>query len=216
MFVSKSVVVLGILLLAGCLTAINAQTPKEYPKEMIRVRPKPPDQTVTVRAEDPSIDIKSLVEIINRLRSTDGTEVKVVLSQGTTLIVAPRRLADDWINVKPNPLLLVVSVDAAGKIGLNREKHGNLSDPSSLVVRLAEVFKAREVNGVFRDDSDEVEKMVSLKLDESLKVSDLEKVATAVRDSGSDMIGLKVDDDEPGTVDHRRDLYVPQRPKKKL
>jgi biopolymer transport protein ExbD len=198
----------AMFLLAGLTFLGAAQTPEN------RASSKPPDLNITVHADDASMDISSVVEIIDRARSSEATSIKLVLPHGITLVVPPRVPDDQAINVKPNPLLLLVSVDANGNLDLNREKHGDLSDTASLVVRLVEIFKRREVNGVFRGNSNDVEKSVGIRLVNTLKVSDLETVATAVRDSGCDLITLSVDDDS--SVE-RRELvpYVPPKPKRK-
>lgn len=214
--VSRKWLAVLAILLVGCSFEIRSQTSGEGPRKILRVGPKPPDQTVTVRAEDPSINIKALIELVNRARSTEGTAVRVILPNDISLIVPPQPVPDDVIDVKPNPLLLVVSVDAKRNLDLNNEKHGDLFDTASLVVRLVEIFKRREENGVFRDGSNDVEKSVYIRLDESLTVSELEKVASAVRDSGSDLIGLKVDDDSAVTIDRREIVpYVPPKQERK-
>src|SRR3982751_828762 len=68
------------------------------------------------------------------------------------------------VNVKPNPLTLVVAIDKeTRKITLNNEPFGDVSDTEKLTSRLREIFKDRENNGVFREGSNEVEKTIFLK-----------------------------------------------------
>src|SRR3954451_15642912 len=56
------------------------------------------------------------------------------------------------VNVKPNPLTLVVGINKDTKqITLNNEPFGDVSDTSALNTKLHEIFKDRTDNGVFRE-----------------------------------------------------------------
>src|SRR5688500_19897812 len=56
------------------------------------------------------------------------------------------------VNVKPNPLTLVVAISKETKgITLNNEPYGDVSDTEKLSNKLREVFKARENEGAFRE-----------------------------------------------------------------
>src|SRR6185436_3107198 len=68
------------------------------------------------------------------------------------------------VNVKPNPLTLVVAINKDTKaITLNNEPFGDVSDTEKLSNKLREIFKQREDNGVFREGSNEVEKTIFVK-----------------------------------------------------
>src|SRR5215211_7775404 len=57
------------------------------------------------------------------------------------------------LDVKPNPLTLVVAINKDTKaITLNNEAAGDVSDASPLTGRLEQIFKEREANGTFRQD----------------------------------------------------------------
>ena len=51
------------------------------------------------------------------------------------------------VNVKPNPLTLVVAVGSDQSVALNSERLGDVQDTSKLTERLREVFKQREEQG---------------------------------------------------------------------
>ena len=60
--------------------------------------------------------------------------------------------------------------------------------------RLQEIFKQRENNGVFRENSNEIEKTIFIKSPKSLRYGDVVKVIDAAKGAGASPIGLQVDD----------------------
>jgi biopolymer transport protein ExbD len=99
------------------------------------------------------------------------------------------------VNVKPNPLTLVIAISKETKgITLNNEPFGDVSDTEKLVTKLREVFKGRENEGVFREGTNEVEKTVFLKSPKSIRYGDVVKVIDAAKLAGASPIGLQVDD----------------------
>ncbi len=99
------------------------------------------------------------------------------------------------VNVKPNPLTLVVAISKETRgISLNNEPFGDVSDTDKLKNRLLEIFKERENNGVFRDGTNEVEKTIFLKSPKSVRYGDVVKVIDAAKAAGASPIGLQVDD----------------------
>jgi biopolymer transport protein ExbD len=99
------------------------------------------------------------------------------------------------LEVKPNPLTLVVAINNQTKaVTLNNEPAGDVSDASALTARLQEIFKQRENNGVFRENSNEIEKTIFIKSPKSLRYGDVVKVIDAAKSAGASPIGLQVDD----------------------
>ncbi|HMT08389.1 MAG TPA: biopolymer transporter ExbD [Pyrinomonadaceae bacterium] len=98
------------------------------------------------------------------------------------------------VNVKPNPLTLVVAIANDGSVSLNNERLGEVTDTSKLKDRLTEVFKSREEQGVLREGTNEVEKTIFLKSPKSAKYGDVVKVIDAAKGAGASPIGLQVDD----------------------
>lgn len=99
------------------------------------------------------------------------------------------------VEVKPNPLTLVVAINKDTKaITLNNEPAGDVSDASPLTGKLEEIFKARETNGVFREGTNEVEKTIFIKSPTSVRYGDVVKVIDAVKVAKASPIGLQIDD----------------------
>ncbi|MFN0138837.1 MAG: biopolymer transporter ExbD [Pyrinomonadaceae bacterium] len=99
------------------------------------------------------------------------------------------------VNVKPNPLTLVVAINKETKaITLNNEPFGDVSDTEKLNTKLAEIFRERTNNGVFRENSNEIEKTIFIKSPKSVRYGDVVKVIDAAKLAGASPIGLQVDD----------------------
>ena len=99
------------------------------------------------------------------------------------------------VNVKPNPLTLVVAINRDTKqVTLNNEPFGDVADTEKLENKLREVFKARENEGVFRENTNEVEKTLFIKSPKAVRYGDVVKVIDAVKAAGAQPIGLQIDD----------------------
>ncbi|MBK9153767.1 MAG: biopolymer transporter ExbD [Chloracidobacterium sp.] len=99
------------------------------------------------------------------------------------------------LEVKPNPLTLVVAINKETKgVTLNNEPAGDVSDASALTAKLDEIFKARENNGVFREGTNEVEKTIFIKSPTSVRYGDVVRVIDAAKLAGASPIGLQIDD----------------------
>jgi biopolymer transport protein ExbD len=99
------------------------------------------------------------------------------------------------VNVKPNPLTLVVAISKETKgITLNNEPYGDVSDTEKLGNELRTIFKERENNGVFREGTNEVEKTIFIKSPKTVRYGDVVKVIDAAKAAGASPIGLQIDD----------------------
>lgn len=104
----------------------------------------------------------------------------------------------------PNPIpaslpnddsLLYVSIDENGKIKLNSQDIGDISNTKLLKEKLTMIFLERKKNRVFESDSQKVVKAVGIKSDLSIKYGDFIKVVEAVNQSNADPIVLLFDND---------------------
>ncbi len=99
------------------------------------------------------------------------------------------------VNVKPNPLTLVVAINKETKgITLNNDPFGDVTDTDKLSSKLQQIFKERETNGVFRENTNEVEKTIFIKSPKSVRYGDVIKVIDAAKAAGAAPIGLQIDD----------------------
>jgi len=99
------------------------------------------------------------------------------------------------LDVKPNPLTLVVNINRENRsLALNNEPTGSVDDAEPLTNRLKGIFKDREANGVFRENSNEIEKTIFIKAPKTVKYGDVVRVIDAAKSAGADPIGLQIDD----------------------
>ncbi len=98
------------------------------------------------------------------------------------------------VDVKPNPLTLVVTISSDLKLKLNQDDIGTVNDTGPLGSRLTQVFEERKTTGGFKTGTQEVEKTVFIKAPRSLKYGDVVKVINAAKAAGATPVGLQVDD----------------------
>ncbi|MCA1589136.1 MAG: biopolymer transporter ExbD, partial [Acidobacteria bacterium] len=77
---------------------------------------------------------------------------------------------------------------------LNADNAGSVDDPAALTTRLSEIFTQRTANGVFRENSNEIEKTIFIKSPKSVRYGDVVKVIDAAKQAGAQPIGLQIDD----------------------
>ena len=99
------------------------------------------------------------------------------------------------VDVKPNPLTLVVSINQATRqITLNNEAAGTVDEPEALTNQLLEIFKQREANDVRSEVTNQIEKTIFIKSPKSIRYGDVVRVIDAAKSAGASPIGLQVDD----------------------
>ena len=102
---------------------------------------------------------------------------------------------EQQLDVKPNPLTLVVAINRENRsISLNNESAGTVDDPTALTAKLTDIFNQRTTNGVFREGTNEVEKTIFIKSPTLVKYGDVVKVIDAAKMAGASPIGLQIDD----------------------
>jgi biopolymer transport protein ExbD len=99
------------------------------------------------------------------------------------------------IDVKPNPLTLVVSINRnTRQLLLNNEPAGSVDEPDALFNALKNIFTQREQNDVRREGTNEIEKTIFIKSPTSIKYGDVARVIDTVKAAGAQPIGLQIDD----------------------
>lgn len=142
----------------------------------------------------PNINVTPLIDVLLVLLIIFMVITPVKPSKFEAKVPAEPKNQQD-LEVKPNPLTLVISIDSATKgIGLNNQAAGDVSDASALTAQLQEIFKTRESNGVFREGTNEIEKTVFIKSPTSVRYGDVVKVIDAAKLAGATPIGLQIDD----------------------
>ncbi len=140
---------------------------------------------------DLSQTLGAILDTIKTVRNPTTNNITIDLNDGLVLYV--RRKAKASRVIKPNPLFLLIDVDAENKITLNGEEEGNMSDLKTLKNHLSDIFRARSDNGVLRIGSNTIDTTVNLLVSNSIKFGQVQKLVLAVSSVGADRIFLAFD-----------------------
>lgn len=143
----------------------------------------------------PTINVTPLIDVLLVLLIIFMVITPLKPSRFEAKVPAEPKDDEQNVNVKPNPLTLVVAINKETKgITLNNSAFGDVSDTEMLSNELRKIFKDRENNGVFREGTNEVEKTIFLKSPKSVRYGDVVKVIDAAKAAGASPIGLQIDD----------------------
>jgi biopolymer transport protein ExbD len=146
---------------------------------------------VVVIRPDKDTRIASVIEAAQVSRVSRGANVSVVTPDGSILNVAPEPKFTEHDEIKPNPLFLLVAVKDDGRLYLNNDDTAS----AKLGPRLMEIFKERENNGVFRPDSNEIEKTVYIRVPPESPFQRVLDIVKTMNESGAGPLFLIVDSD---------------------
>ncbi len=142
----------------------------------------------------PNINVTPLIDILLVLLIIFMVISPLKPSRFEAKVPAEPKPEDKNVILKPNPNTLIAFVGKDSKLRLNQDEMGTTADTSSLTAKLSEVFKQREVDRIFRENSNEIEKTVFIKAPRSVKYGEVVKVVDAVKLAGAQPVGLQVDD----------------------
>ena len=117
--------------------------------------------------------------------------------------LVPTQPPPSQVEVKPNPLTLVVSIEKDLKLKLNLDDAGSVNDPAPLSQMLTATFKQRRENHAYAPgmenrtdlpEEDRIAKAVFVKAPQSMKYIEVVKVIDAIKGAGGNPIGLQIDD----------------------
>ena len=187
----------------------NIITNEELPAKIkSSMEDKTPDKRIVYFKCDVNASYENVVQIFDIIRKADIDKIGLVVvgeknetdpyqinpARFEVKLPAEPREEDMLIRPRPNPLTLVAEMDKDGKLRLNKEDMGMISDTKKLENMLVKVFKAREIEGIFREGTNEVEKTVFLKVSKSSKYGDFIKLVEAVKGARAQPIGIQIDD----------------------
>ncbi|MBS1795910.1 MAG: biopolymer transporter ExbD [Acidobacteria bacterium] len=143
----------------------------------------------------PNINVTPLIDVLLVLLIIFMVITPSKPSRFEAKVPAEPKEQDKNVILKPNPNTLIVFISKdGGKLRLNQDDIGDVSDTAPLTGKLTEVFKDRESRGVMRENSNEVEKTVFVKAPKSVKYGEVVKIIDAVKMAGAQPIGLQIDD----------------------
>jgi biopolymer transport protein ExbD len=169
-----------------------------------------PDQMVYVAATKLD-DYGSVVGVLDQIRLAGVNRVGLLANRirgeyparFAVQIPDPPDPNEDISNLKPDPLMLVVTVTPDLKLKLNQQDYGSVNDPEPLTAMLLRVFQQRLEQRAYKPgletrsdlpESERVEKTLIIKADRAIKYGDVIKVIDAVKGAGAVPIVLQIDD----------------------
>jgi biopolymer transport protein ExbD len=169
---------------------------------------------VTVESADSS-DFSDVLRVLRAVRDFGATplSLKLAAADGDFMVMIPvSAYADEDIaNLRPNPLTLVVRVDANHRLYLN----GDLQkSQQALFARLQQVFRQRKKMKAYRPGSNEIEATLFLKPYPDLSFSGAIDLLRALHRVGANPLGLQIDDLGDGYVpstDATEQIVGPER-----
>jgi biopolymer transport protein ExbD len=142
----------------------------------------------------PNINVTPLIDILLVLLIIFMVISPLKPSRFEAKVPAEPKPEDKNVILKPNPNTLIAFVGKDGKLRLNQDAMGDVSDTAELTNKLVNVFKQRETDRIFRENTNEIEKTVFIKAPRTLKYGEVVKVVDAVKLAGAQPVGLQVDD----------------------
>jgi biopolymer transport protein ExbD len=148
------------------------------------------------KADDatPNINVTPLIDILLVLLVIFMIISPLKPARFETKVPAEPKDEDKQMNIKPNPLTLIVSVGTDLKVKLNKDEFGVTSDTSELGNKLLSIFKERESNLVYKEGTNEIEKTVFVKAPKAVKYGEVVKLIDAIKLAGATPVGLQIDD----------------------
>ncbi|HMF56873.1 MAG TPA: biopolymer transporter ExbD [Pyrinomonadaceae bacterium] len=151
----------------------------------------------------PYINVTPLIDVLLVLLIIFMVVTPLKPSRFETKIPSEPDPNQDLSQIKPNPLTLVVFISPDGKLKLNNEDMGSVSDTGPLSTRLDTLFKQRKVDRAYRTgmetrsdlpEEDRIEKTVFIKAPRALQYGTVVKVIDAIKGAGATPVGLQIDD----------------------
>lgn len=153
-----------------------------------------------VSAENkPNINVTPLIDVLLVLLIIFMVAAPLKPSRFAAKLPAP----PDDRPLPPNDLTLVVTIEADRTLRLNKlNDMGTVDDPLKLVQTLADLFRKRTRNRVYRyemltrtdvPESYRIQKTVFVKAPRSIPYGEVTKVIDSIKGAGADPIGLQLD-----------------------
>lgn len=150
----------------------------------------------------PSINVTPLIDVLLVLLIIFMVISPSKPSRFEAKVPAEPKPEEKNVLLKPNPNTLIVFIDKSGNLRLNQDEIGSIGEFGAdfskeaprLTIKLQEIFTAREERGVYRENSNEVEKTVFIKAPRGVKYGEVVKVIDAIKMAKAQPIGLQIDD----------------------
>ena len=146
-----------------------------------------------------SSDFSEVLRVLRAVRDLGAKplSLKVAGSDGAFMVMVPVPASadEDIVNLRPNPLTLVVRAAADGRLYLNGDIQ---KSQRALFARLRQIFRQRKKMKAYRPGSNEIEATLFLKPDPNLSFAAAIDLLGALHRVGANPLGLQVDDLDDG------------------
>jgi len=171
---------------------------------------KPEEDQIVYLSADVTADYGSVVEACDAIRTADLSHVGVLAFSprndwpSRILVELPKQPdPSDFSQLKPNPLMLVVTLSPDLRVKLNQDSYGSVNDIEPLSEKLVNIFRERRDQHAYRPgfetrtdvtEDERIEKTLTIKADRKIKYGDVAKVINALKGTGARPIILQLDD----------------------
>jgi biopolymer transport protein ExbD len=171
---------------------------------------KPEEDQIVYLSADVTADYGSVVEACDAIRTADLSHVGVMAFSprndwpSRILVELPKQPdPSDFSQLKPNPLMLVVTLSPDLRVKLNQDSYGSVNDIEPLSEKLVNIFRERRDQHAYRPgfetrtdvtEDERIEKTLTIKADRKIKYGDVAKVINALKGTGARPIILQLDD----------------------
>jgi len=171
---------------------------------------KPEEDQIVYLSADVTADYGSVVEACDAIRTADLSHVGVLAFSprndwpSRILVELPKQPDPSYFSqLKPNPLMLVVTLSPDLRVKLNQDSYGSVNDIEPLSEKLVNIFRERRDQHAYRPgfetrtdvtEDERIEKTLTIKADRKIKYGDVAKVINALKGTGARPIILQLDD----------------------
>jgi biopolymer transport protein ExbD len=151
----------------------------------------------------PNINVTPLIDILLVLLIIFMVITPLKPTRFKTLV--PERSEEMSANAKMSPRTLVVNINKDQKVELTRGGNviaeGQVADPSAVGKALADEFKLRKEQGIYKEGmetaavspDEKIERTVFVKAPQTFKYGDVVKVIDTVKGAGASPVGLQTE-----------------------
>ena len=171
---------------------------------------KSEEYRIVYLAADVTADYGSVVAACDAIRAANLSQVGLLAFSprndwpSRILVELPKQPdPSDFSQLKPNPLMLVVTISPDLRVKLNQESYGSVNDIEPLSEKLINIFGQRRDQHAYKPgfetrtdvtEDERLEKTLTIKADRKIKYGDVAKVINAVKGTGARPIILQLDD----------------------
>lgn len=195
---------------------LRSEIGKLLKPERIEVPEGTHDATIVYIAGGINVKNGTIVNVLRAIRTQNSKQIGLLVEPKSANGNAPAILRvqvlaepdpnEDISKLKPNLLMLVVSIASDGSLKLNQDPMGSTTDTANLSEFLTRIFRLRKEQGAYRPETrgrtdltvdERVEKTIFIKADESVAYGEVIRAIDAVKGAGANPIVIQLEERRP-------------------